>query len=56
MITIYFIDISNGKSFVERFDYPEQAVEFIKRNKNHIFVTSIECVDAEDNEYISTHL
>jgi len=56
MITIYFIDISNGKSFVERFDYPEQTVEFIKRNKNHIFVTSIECVDAEDNEYISSHL
>ena len=55
MITIYFIDIDNGKSFVERFDYPDQAVEFIKRNK-HIFVTSIECVDAEDNEYITTHL
>ena len=56
MITLYFIDVNNGKSFVERFYYPEQVVEFIKRNNKHIFVTCIECLDAEDNEYITSHL
>ena len=56
MITVDYFDLSTCKMQEKEFDYPEDAVAFIKDGRGQICVIMYSCVDSEDYDYISARV